>query len=120
VLAPEAFVEKGREIVAGREGRGRHKVVVSRTFKSACRAAPPWRGSNMRTWFNALPARAHPETASCLRLRCGQPHDKKRVPAPAIPGSPYALAKDGLPGGDRRPPDGARLSLEALGGQARR
>jgi hypothetical protein len=69
ILAAEALVEKGREIVAGREGRGRHKVVVSRTFKSACRAAPPWRGSNMRTWFNALPLRAHPETASCRRLR---------------------------------------------------
>jgi len=33
-------------------------------FKSACRAAPPWQGSNMRTWFHKLPPRAHPETTS--------------------------------------------------------
>jgi len=43
---------------------------------------------HMRTWSNALPQRAHPETASG-----SGPHGKKRVPAPTFAGQPYALAK---------------------------
>jgi hypothetical protein len=38
VLAAEAFVEHGLEVVAGGEYRGRHKISVSRTIQRACRA----------------------------------------------------------------------------------
>ena len=48
----------------------------------------------MRTWFNALPQRHHAEAASFswVSFRTVPFNDKKRVPVPELPGTPYALA----------------------------
>jgi len=47
-----------------------------------------------RTWFNAQPHRHHAGAASFRLSAVADPSDaKKRVPVPAIAGSPYALAK---------------------------
>src|SRR4029078_2911347 len=94
VLAAEALVEQRGKIVAGRECGGRHKRRVSCNFKFACRAAPPWRGFNSGPGFmhcrrgvvpKRRPSGGDPRTA--------RSHAKKRVPAPVVSGTPYALAK---------------------------
>lgn len=55
----------------------------------------------MRTWFNSVPPEHLAQEASTgTRFLKDRPDDKKRVPVPAIPGSPHALAKEtGCPEG---------------------
>ena len=93
------------------------KCVVSRNSIGPAAWPPPWRA------FTCGPGQMHCRRGTMpLRRpwawRRGQPvHDKKRVPVPVVAGTPYALAKGRAVQRDRRPPDGARLSLEGGEGQ---
>src|SRR5689334_8163418 len=75
---------------------------------------------HMRTWFNALPSGHRGGAASFGRLEFTRsPTWKKARGGAGSAGTPYALAKDGLPRErNSRPPDARALSLEGVRGQA--
>ena len=93
VLAAEAFVEEGREIVAGRECRGRHECVVLSVQSGLPRGAPPWRTFTCGPGSNAQPRQPHAGAASVWKPS----HAKERVPVPALPGHRTRSQVSGLP-----------------------
>ena len=115
VLAAEAFVEEGREIVAGRECGCRHGCMCSFVFKLACRVAATMAGLHMRTWLHALPRRA-----PCRRGVLGACEQSRRAPAIRksacrcrfIRCTVRARQRRASASDRKRPPDGRALSLE--------
>ena len=120
VLAAEAFVEEGREIVAGRECRGRHKVCVSLSFNRACRVRATMASLHMRTWLHALPRRHHAGAASLGWCPNSRRHDKKRVTVPAEPrDTARARQRTGCPRGITARRTARALSSEGASEQAK-
>src|SRR6185437_7878173 len=87
VLAAEAFVEEGREIVAGRECRGRHECLVSCVFKLACRVPRHRGGASPADLVSCTAARAPCAGGVRWMLACGA-QTKRRVRVPVLAGTP--------------------------------